>query len=69
MIGYFGQDPGDPVVVPAGSVACFSSTIFHRSGPNTTDEMRRVYVAQYSTEPILDEDHARPRHLAERLPA
>jgi ectoine hydroxylase-related dioxygenase (phytanoyl-CoA dioxygenase family) len=69
MIGYFGEDPGDPVVVPAGSIACFSSTVFHRSGPNTTDEMRRVYLAQYSTAPILDEDHARPRHLAEQLPA
>ena len=69
MIGYFGEDPGDPVVVPAGSIACFSSTIFHRSGPNTTDEMRRVYLAQYSTEPILDEQHARPRHLAEPLQA
>ena len=25
MIGYFGDDPGDPVVVPAGSIICFSS--------------------------------------------
>jgi ectoine hydroxylase-related dioxygenase (phytanoyl-CoA dioxygenase family) len=69
MIGYFGDDPGDPVVVPAGSIACFSSTVFHRSGPNTTDRMRRVYLAQYSAEPILSEDRSRPRHLAEPLPA
>jgi ectoine hydroxylase-related dioxygenase (phytanoyl-CoA dioxygenase family) len=67
MIGYFGDDPGDPVLVPAGSIACFSSTIFHRSGPNTTDHMRRVYVAQYSAEPVLDEEHSRPRHLADAL--
>ena len=53
MIGYFGDDPGDPVIVPAGSIACFSSTVFHRSGPNTTDHIRRVYVAQYSAEPLL----------------
>ncbi len=65
MIGYLGEDPGDPVVVRAGSIACFSSTVFHRSGPNTTGGMRRVYVAQYSAEPILDEDGRRPRHLAE----
>ena len=41
---------------PAGSIACFSSTLFHRSGPNTTDRIRRVYVAQYAAEPILDEE-------------
>jgi ectoine hydroxylase-related dioxygenase (phytanoyl-CoA dioxygenase family) len=67
MIGYFGDDPGDPVIVPAGSIACFSSTLFHRSGPNTTDRMRRVYVAQYSAEPILSEDRSGPRHLADPL--
>jgi ectoine hydroxylase-related dioxygenase (phytanoyl-CoA dioxygenase family) len=67
LIGYFGDDPGDPVIVPAGSIACFSSTLFHRSGPNTTDRMRRVYLAQYSGVPILSEDSSRPRHLAEPL--
>jgi ectoine hydroxylase-related dioxygenase (phytanoyl-CoA dioxygenase family) len=66
LVGYFGDDPGDPVSVRAGSIACFSSTLFHRSGANTTDRMRRVYLAQYSTEPILNED-GRPRHLAEPL--
>jgi ectoine hydroxylase-related dioxygenase (phytanoyl-CoA dioxygenase family) len=66
LVGYFGDDPGDPVSVPAGSIACFSSTLFHRSGANTTDRVRRVYLAQYSAEPILNED-GRPRHLAERL--
>src|SRR5215203_3844829 len=67
LVGYFGDDPGEPVVVPAGSIACFSSTLFHRSGPNTTDRMRRIYLAQYSPEPILDEDRSAPRHLAEPL--
>jgi ectoine hydroxylase-related dioxygenase (phytanoyl-CoA dioxygenase family) len=65
MVGYFGEDPGDSVSVPAGSIACFSSTLFHRSGPNTTDHVRRVYLAQYSAEPILNEDRSGPRHLAE----
>jgi ectoine hydroxylase-related dioxygenase (phytanoyl-CoA dioxygenase family) len=65
LVGYFGDDPGDPVIVPAGSMACFSSTLFHRSGANTTDCMRRVYLAQYSAEPILNEDRSGPRHLAE----
>ena len=67
LVGYFGDDPGDPVIIPAGSIACFSSTLFHRSGANTTDRMRRVYVAQYSIEPILNEDGSRPRMLAEPL--
>jgi ectoine hydroxylase-related dioxygenase (phytanoyl-CoA dioxygenase family) len=65
LVGYFGNDPGDPVIVPAGSIACFSSTLFHRSGPNMTDRMRRVYVAQYSAEPILSEDGSKARMLAE----
>jgi ectoine hydroxylase-related dioxygenase (phytanoyl-CoA dioxygenase family) len=67
LVGYFGDDPGDPVIVPAGSIACFSSTLFHRSGANTTDRMRRVYLAQYSAEPILNADRSGPRHLAESL--
>lgn len=51
-VGYFGNDPGDPVEVPAGSIVCFTSFTFHRSGPNTTNKMRRVYLAQYSGEPL-----------------
>jgi ectoine hydroxylase-related dioxygenase (phytanoyl-CoA dioxygenase family) len=55
-IGYFGDDPGVPVVAPAGSVAVFSSVTFHRSSPNTTPRMRRVYLTQYSGTPILTKD-------------
>ncbi|MFC7623361.1 phytanoyl-CoA dioxygenase family protein [Microlunatus sp. GCM10028923] len=51
---YFGSDPGMPVIVPAGSIVCFSSTVIHRSGPNLTDRLRRVYLAQYSSEVIMD---------------
>ena len=65
LVGYFGDDPGDPVSVPAGSIACFSSTLFHRSGPNTAEHIRRVFLAQYSPKPILDQSGTRPRHLAE----
>lgn len=56
LIGYAGADPGIPVIAPAGSVVAFSSTLFHRSGANTTPHMRRVYIAQYSAEPILKRD-------------
>jgi ectoine hydroxylase-related dioxygenase (phytanoyl-CoA dioxygenase family) len=64
LIGYTGDDPGIPLVVPAGTVVGFSSTLLHRTGPNSTDRQRRVYVTQYSSEPILAEDGEGPRHLA-----
>jgi ectoine hydroxylase-related dioxygenase (phytanoyl-CoA dioxygenase family) len=56
LVGYFGDDPGDPVCVSAGSIVAFSTTLLHRSGPNTTDRPRRVFLAQYSAEPILLDD-------------
>ena len=63
-VGYFGDDPGIPAVVPAGSLVVFSSVTFHRSGANTTDRMRRAYVTQYSAEPIHAAGSAEPMHLA-----
>jgi ectoine hydroxylase-related dioxygenase (phytanoyl-CoA dioxygenase family) len=54
MVGYFGKDPGIPVIVPAGSVVAFSSYVFHRSGPNLTSNLRRVYLPQYSPVVIRD---------------
>ena len=63
---YTGDDPGEAVIAPAGSIACFSSVAFHRSGPNTTDRVRRVFLAQYSAEPILDAN-GEVIHLAEPL--
>lgn len=65
LIGYFGDDPGIPVIVPAGSIAVFSSVCFHRSGPNRTNKMRRIYLPQYSAEPILSEDGTQLRAFAE----
>jgi ectoine hydroxylase-related dioxygenase (phytanoyl-CoA dioxygenase family) len=56
LIGYRGDDPGIPAIVPAGSIVVFSSTAFHRSGSNQTENMRRVYLAQYSCEPIMNAD-------------
>ncbi len=52
LIGYTGDDPGDPVIAPAGSIVAFSSYCFHRSGANHTPNMRRIYLAQYSALPI-----------------
>lgn len=63
-IGYHGDESGIPVLVPAGSIVVFSSTLFHRSGTNTTENWRRVYLAQYSAEPILKQDGSKPWGLA-----
>lgn len=56
LIGYFGDDPGVAAIVPAGSIVVFSSVNFHCSGSNTTSNMRRSYLAQYSAEPLLSAD-------------
>ncbi|MGW0231886.1 phytanoyl-CoA dioxygenase family protein [Actinopolymorpha singaporensis] len=60
LVCYFGDDPGMPVTVPAGSIAVFSSVVMHRSGPNLTDRLRRVYLAQYSKEVIMTKDGSKP---------
>jgi len=52
LVGYTGDDPGIPIIAPAGSVVAFTSFNLHRSGANTTPQMRRVYLPQYSSEPI-----------------
>ena len=62
--GYFGNEPGIPAIVSAGSVIVFSSVTFHRSGTNTTDQMRRAYVTQYSSEVICRPGETEPMHLA-----
>ena len=52
LVGYAGEDPGIAINVPAGSIVAFTSYNLQRSGPNLTRAMRRVYLAQYSAEPI-----------------
>jgi len=64
-VGYKGTDPGDPALVPAGSIVVFSSRTFHRSGANMTPHYRRSYLAQYSPEPILSKDGSRLWQRAE----
>ena len=61
--GYFGDAPGVPAIVPAGSVVVFSSLSFHRSGVNSTNQMRRAYVTQYSPEIICRQGETEPMHL------
>ena len=63
-IGYFGDDPGDPVIAKAGSIAVFSSLIFHRSGPNPSGSQRRAYLAQYAPAPIRNRPGEFPQYFA-----
>jgi ectoine hydroxylase-related dioxygenase (phytanoyl-CoA dioxygenase family) len=60
LVGYHGDDPGEIVLVPAGSAAVFSSFTLHRSGLNTTDKMRRVYLVQFSPEIVQKADGSGP---------
>ena len=55
-VGYFGDEKGEPVIAKAGSIAVFSSTVFHRSGPNNTEKMRRAWAIQYSPEVVYELD-------------
>jgi len=64
-VGYFGDDPGTPVIAPAGSMAVFTCNTFHRSGGNNTGHPRRAYLGQYSKKPILRPDGQGPRHFAD----
>lgn len=54
LVGWTGDDEGVVVEVPAGSIVAFSSLLLHATGANRTDRMRRVYLAQYSPEVILN---------------
>jgi ectoine hydroxylase-related dioxygenase (phytanoyl-CoA dioxygenase family) len=60
LVGYFGSQRGIPVILPAGSIAVFSSYVFHSSGANTTNKMRRIYLAQYSADIIKDQAGEKP---------
>jgi ectoine hydroxylase-related dioxygenase (phytanoyl-CoA dioxygenase family) len=66
-VGYFGADRGVPVIAPAGSIAVFSSMLFHSSGANSTQRMRRIYLAQYSGEILMTEDGTKPWGQAEKF--
>ncbi|MYE10147.1 MAG: phytanoyl-CoA dioxygenase family protein [Gammaproteobacteria bacterium] len=56
LVGYDGDEPGQLIEAPAGSIAVFWSTTLHKSGANATDRPRRAYLPQYSREPIRRAD-------------
>lgn len=53
LVAYHGSDPGIPVIAPAGSIVAFTSYTLHRSGANTSKRMRRIYLPQYATAPVV----------------
>ena len=54
LVGWKGNEEGVVLEVPAGSVVAFSSRLLHTTGANMTDRMRRVYLAQYTPEAMLN---------------
>lgn len=49
-----------PVEMQPGQVAIFSSLTLHRSGPNTSDEIRRGYVPQYHHPNVVSASDGKP---------
>lgn len=58
LVGYVGDDPGELLEVPAGSVVAMASTTLHRSGPNVTEVPRRAFLVSYSPTPITQANGA-----------
>jgi ectoine hydroxylase-related dioxygenase (phytanoyl-CoA dioxygenase family) len=54
LIGWDSEAGAISVEVSAGSVVAFSSRLLHATGANQTDKMRRVYLAQYTPEVMLN---------------
>ena len=46
-----------PVVVPAGSIVFMSNRLRHKSTGNTSSRFRRVFMPQYSLNPLLSIDN------------
>jgi ectoine hydroxylase-related dioxygenase (phytanoyl-CoA dioxygenase family) len=53
---YFGDEPGLPIELKKGSLALFSSLLFHRSGPNLSDNVRKGYIIQYAQAGVREKD-------------
>lgn len=54
LVGWAGPEDGVVVEAAAGSVVAFSSHLLHATGSNRTSRTRRVFLAQYSPEVILN---------------
>ena len=59
MVGYNGEDPGDLIEVPAGTLVAFSSRLLHKSGANTTLRPRRGYFIAFTPTLFLHQDETK----------
>ena len=64
LLGWSGNSEGVALEVPAGSVVAFSSRLLHTTGANRTSKLRRVYLAQYTPEVMLNPGTRRLRRNA-----
>jgi len=64
LVGWEGDEGAITVEAAAGSIVAFSSLLLHATGANTTSKMRRVYLAQYTAEPMIDADSRQLRRNA-----
>ena len=69
MVCYFGVGSGHPDDRSSGvDRGASRASVIHRSGPNLTDRMRRVYIAQYSKEVIPAKGTSDPVGLVRAVP-
>lgn len=54
LVGWTDDTGAVTLEAPAGSIVAFSSLLLHSTGANHTDRLRRVYLAQYTTEVMLN---------------
>ena len=54
LIGWTDDEGAVTIEVRAGTIVAFSSRLLHATGANRTSQLRRVYLAQYTPEPMLD---------------
>ena len=54
LVGWADDSGAVTLEVPAGSIVAFSSLLLHATGANRTDKLRRVYLAQYTPEVMLN---------------
>jgi ectoine hydroxylase-related dioxygenase (phytanoyl-CoA dioxygenase family) len=48
------DDAGTPIELAAGGLVVFSSLLIHSTGVNNSDDARRAYLAQYTSEVMID---------------
>lgn len=61
------EEAGVAIEVPAGSVVAFSSLLLHATGANLSATPRRVYLAQYTAEAMLNPGTRQLRRNAVRI--